>query len=138
MKLYICMWVRGQPGCEVSLEDVNANKLYAIGVATQLRDLVEPYHEIICPHQDTVLDKIDHLWLETRDSRLVPMAMERCIDLLSNCDGIIIFHRGYLSEGMQHEKKFAEDNGMFIYEAHDLCDEIKEDLVCAINEVDSP
>ena len=135
MKLYLAMWVRGQHGCNVSAEEMAENKLYAIGIADQLRSLVEPYHDIICPHQDSVLDKIDQLWLETRDVRLVPIALERCTDLLSNCDGILIFHRGYLSEGMEHEKKFAEDNGMFIYEANDFTDDVKEDLVCAINEV---
>ena len=35
---------------------------------------------------------------------------------------------------MQHEKTYAEDSGMFVYEANDLTDEVKEDLVCAINE----
>ena len=134
MKLYLAMWVRGQQGNNATKEDVEANKLYAVGVASQLRHLLEPYHAIVCPHEDAVLNNIDNAWLEFRDERFVPIAIQRCMNLLSECDGIILFHRGYLSEGMAHEKKFAEDRGMFVYEANDLTDEVKEDLVCAINE----
>ena len=134
MRIYLAMWSRGIKGCDVTPEDMQANKLYAQGIAKQLRSLLEPYHEIVSPHEDTLLDRIDDLWLQTRDCRLVPMAMDRCFDLLKDCQGIILLHRGYVSEGMASEESYAEVKGMFIYKEHDLTDEVKEDLVLALNE----
>ena len=82
MVIYLAMWVRGIRGNEVSAEEMAENKLYAIGVAEQLRTLLEPFHTVVVPHEDKVLGLIDDLFLETRDQRLVPMAMERCYCLL--------------------------------------------------------
>ena len=136
MKLYLAMWVRGQQGCNVSAEEMAENKLYARGTAKILRSMFdENEFAIECPHENTTLNQIDDLWLETRDERYVPIAMDLCFTLLDKCQGIILIHRGYMSEGMALEKKYAESKGMFIYEANDLTDDVKEDLVCAINEV---
>ena len=140
MQIYLAMWARGVRGNEVSAEEMSDNKLYAIGVAEQLKTLLEPYHTIKCPHDDKVLNLIDDLWLETRDERLIPMAMERCYCLLDECDGIVLFHRGYMSEGMANEKLYCERIGKFVYEASDLTEEndaginIKEDLILALND----
>ena len=140
MQIYLAMWARGIRGNEVSAEEMSENKLYAIGVAEQLKTLLEPYHTIKCPHDDKVLNLIDDLWLETRDERLIPMAMERCYCLLDECEGIVLFHRGYMSEGMVNEENYSMVKGKFVYKASDLTEEndegvnIKEDLILALND----
>ena len=136
MRIYLAMWSRGQRGKDVSKEDMDANKLYARGTAKILRSMFdENEFAIECPHENTTLNQIDDLWLETKDERYFPIAMDLCFTLLDKCQGIILIHRGYMSEGMESEKKYAESKGMFVYEAFDLTDDVKEDLVCAINEV---
>jgi hypothetical protein len=134
MDLYLAMWVRGIQGINVSPEQMKDNKLYAMSKADELRHFLESFHEIVIPHDDETLELIDALWLNTRDPRLIPMAMERCFTLIDKCQGIVLFHRGHMSEGMSIEKQYAEERGYFVYEAHDLTDEIKEDLVLALNE----
>ena len=140
MVIYLAMWVRGIRGNEVSAEEMADNKLYAIGVANQLRTLLEPFHTVVVPHEDKVLGLIDDLFLETRDQRLVPMAMERCYCLLDECDGIVLFHRGHMSDGMCNEENYSLVKGKFVYKASDLTEEndegvnIKEDLILALND----
>ena len=134
MILYLAMWARGAAGNQVTRQVMQENKLYAKNVAERLRQATDTFHEIICPHEDPILDKIDDLWLDTRDERLVPIAIQRCYDLLDSCQGIVVFHRGHLSEGMQYEIERVRQKGMFIYEAEDCTEETIEDLIHAIYE----
>ena len=85
MDLYLAMWVRGIQGINVSPEQMKDNKLYAMSKADELRHFLESFHEIVIPHDDETLELIDALWLNTRDPRLIPMAMERCFTLIDKC-----------------------------------------------------
>ena len=134
MTLYLAMWARGPAGNQVTRQEMADNKLYAKGVAKRLRTATESFHEVICPHEDEILDLIDDVWLTTRNPDCVPIAMSRCYALLDKCQGIVIFHRGHYSEGIKYEVQHAVDKEMFIYEADHLTDETLEDLILALNE----
>lgn len=128
MNLYVAMWVRGPDGNNVTKQQMEKNKSRAIEVAERLQKTIGHYYNLIVPHTDPILSDIDSKWLKTKDSSCVQEAMNRCFELLSSCDGILLFTYGFLSEGMKEEKEYAKKRGMFIYEADELTDETLEDL----------
>jgi len=132
MNLYLAMWVRGPDRNNVTKQQMEKNKKKAIEVAERLNKTIGHYYNLIVPHTDSILSDIDRKWLKTKDSSCVQEAMDRCFELLSSCDGILLFTYGFLSEGMKEEKKYAEQKGLFIYEADELTDKILEDLCLAL------
>lgn len=134
MKLYLAMWARGAAGNQVTRQEMEANKQYAISVAERIAHATETFHEVVCPHADPELNKIDDKWLETRDEQLVPKAMQRCYDLLDDCQAILVIHRGYTSDGMDAEIKRAKRDGKLVWKKKDLTDETLEDLILFLNE----
>ncbi|HPB94168.1 MAG TPA: hypothetical protein PLR31_11555 [Anaerohalosphaeraceae bacterium] len=134
MILYLASWVRGPSGSRASEDDIASNKMYASHAAARLRTALEPFHQVVCPHEDGLLGKIDDLWLETRSEHLVHLAVQRCTSLLDACDGLVAITRGYVSAGMQLEIEYAKRFGKFVYETEELTDESLEDLVMALIE----
>ena len=128
MNLYLAMWVRGPDGNNVTKKQMDINKIRAINVAERLQKTIGHYYGLVVPHTDPILSDIDSQWLKTKDASSVQMAMDRCYKLLSDCDGILLFTYGHLSEGMKKEKEYAEQKGLFIYEADELTDATLEEL----------
>ena len=132
MRLYLAMWVRGPAGTNVTTEEMQNNKNKAKYVANKIAHATERLHTLVIPHTDPALSKIDTIWLKNKDVFWCNKAMERCFALLSSCDGIILITRGFMSEGMKQEKAYAEERGMFVYEAEELTDETLEDLCLSL------
>jgi len=138
MKLYLAMWVRGIKGNDATLEEIETNKNYAIAAALRMRDALLPYHDVICPHEDPILNFIDDTWLEDKSEYWVNAAICRCYNMLDDCDVLVVFDRGFESDGIKSEKAYARDSGICVFdEFPDLTDESLEQLVLWLNELEA-
>lgn len=138
MKLYVAMWVRGIKGNDATAEEVSANKEYAISVADRMRAALFPYHEVVCPHEDPILNFIDENWLKDRGDMWVTAAIRRCYDLLDDCDVLVVFDRGFESDGIRSEKMYASSMGIDSFTDYpDLTDETLKQLILFLNEKES-
>ena len=119
--LYICMPYRGRNADDATPEEIQTNILKAVAVANDIVKQfpgIEPYCQHACP----VLEPLNDLWREGKVS--TAYIMIQCIDMLEDCDGILIIGDEY--EGMQLEHEYARRHEIDIYKFPEWSFDIKK------------